>query len=329
MSSSTNDAGDDAGNGKLDLPGPIAFVMGGGASLGAAQVGMLQALSEYAVQPDLIVGTSVGALNGAFLASDPAGGANRLSHIWPTITKEQIFPGSPWKSLRTLRLDKPHLYTNDGLAKFIDAHLPMDDLEDLKIPFAAMATDVDTGAAVALDSGPAKSALLASAAMPGFLPGIERDDRLLYDGGLVAKLPIGQALKMGARTLVLLDCTFPGQPAPRPTNLWQVMEWSISLTQNSQARAALPFVPADVPVIYLPGPPRADFSHLELDHTSELISGAYEPSRRYLKMAVDDPDLMYRHQLPTEVIGMPEQPADDTRNNSTDETTDEPGDKAG
>ena len=250
MSSSTNDAGDDAGNGKLDLPGPIAFVMGGGASLGAAQVGMLQALSEFGVKPDLIVGTSVGALNGAFLASDLAGGANRLSHIWPTITKEQIFPGSPWQSIRSLRIDKTHLYSNDGLAEFIDAHLPADDLEDLEVPFAAMATDVDTGAAVALTSGPAKSALLASAAMPGFLPGVEHEGRLLYDGGLVAKLPIGQALSMGAATLVLLDCTFPGQPAPRPTNLWQVMEWSISLTQNSQAGAALSFVPADGPVSY-------------------------------------------------------------------------------
>ena len=201
--------------------------MGGGASLGAAQVGMLQALSEFGVKPDLIVGTSVGALNGAFLASDLAGGANRLSHIWPTITKEQIFPGSPWQSIRSLRIDKTHLYSNDGLAEFIDAHLPADDLEDLEVPFAAMATDVDTGAAVALTSGPAKSALLASAAMPGFLPGVEHEGRLLYDGGLVAKLPIGQALSMGAATLVLLDCTFPGQPAPRPTNLWQVMELSL------------------------------------------------------------------------------------------------------
>ena len=321
-SGSGSGSGSGNGNGKLDLPGPIAFVMGGGASLGAAQVGMLQALSEYGVKPDMIVGTSVGALNGAFLASDLAGGANRLSHIWPTITREQIFPGSPWKSIRTLRLDKTHLYSNDGLDEFIDAHLPEANLEDLEVPFAAMATDVDTGAAVALESGPAKSALLASAAMPGFLPGIERDGRLLYDGGLVAKLPIGQALKMGAGTLVLLDCTFPGQPAPRPTNLWQVMEWSISLTQNSQASAALPFVPADVPVIYLPGPPRADFSHLELDHTSELISGAYDESRQYLKMAVDDPDLLYRHQLPTEVVGMPEKPADESSDAKSD-TADE------
>ena len=310
------------GNGRLDLPGPIAFVMGGGASLGAAQVGMLQALSEYGVTPDLIVGTSVGALNGAFLASDPAGGANRLSHIWPTITKEQIFPGSPWQSIRTLRLDKTHLYSNEGLAEFIDTHLPVVDIDDLEVPFAAMATDVDTGAAVALDSGSAKSALLASASLPGFLPAVERDDHLLYDGGLVAKLPIGQALSMGASTLVLLDCTFPGQPAPRPTNLWQVMEWAMALTQNSQASAALPFIPSDVPVLYLPGPPRADFSHLELDHTSELISGAYDESRQYLKMAVDDPDLIYRHQLPTEVVGMPDQPDNEPSDTLTD-TTDE------
>lgn len=287
----------------LHLPGPVAFVMGGGASLGATQVGMLQALSEHSISPDLIVGTSVGALNGAFLASDPTGGATRLSHIWPTITKQQIFPGSPWQSLRTLRIDKTHLYSNDGLAQFIDEHLPVDNLEDLVVPFTAMATDVDSGAAVELTTGPAKSALLASAALPGFLPAIERDGRLLYDGGLVAKLPIGQALRMGAKSLVLLDCTFPGQPALRPTNLLQIMEWSVSLTQNSQARAALPFIPADVAVLYLPGPPRARFSSLELDHTTELISGAYSASRGYLRTVQDKPNLLHQHRVPTRPDG--------------------------
>jgi NTE family protein len=288
--------------------------MGGGASLGAAQVGMLQALAEHDITPDLIVGTSVGALNGAFLANDPAGGATRLSHIWPTITKRQIFPGSPWQSLRTLRIDKTHLYSNDGLAEFIDEHLPVDDLEDLVVPFAAMATDVDSGAAVELTTGPAKSALLASAALPGFLPSVERNGRLLYDGGLVAKLPIGHALRMGARSLVLLDCTFPGQPPPRPNNLLQVMEWSISLTQNSQARAALPFIPEGVPVLYLPGPPRARFSRLELDHTTDLIGGAYSASRDFLRSVRSEPQLLYEHRLPS-------RPDDDDDDDDDDDGT--------
>lgn len=282
----------------LDLPGPVAFVLGGGATLGASQVGMLQALAEQRVTPDLIVGTSVGALNGAFLANDPVGGANRLSHIWPTISRDQIFRGSVWRSIRTLRVDKTHLFPNDGLADFIEAHLPVTNIEELVVPFVAMATDVDTGEAVELDSGPVKSALLASAAMPGMLPAVERDGHLLYDGGLVAKLPLGHALSRGAATLVLLDCTFPGQSEPRPDNLLKVLDWSASLTQNSQARAALNFVPEDVPVLYLPGPPRSRFSHLELDHTTELMRGAYEASRAFLESAAEDRSLLYRHLPP-------------------------------
>lgn len=272
--------------------------MGGGGSLGATQVGMLQALSERGVAPDLIVGTSVGALNGAFLAANPANGTKLLAEIWPTITKGQIFPDSPWQSLRMLGSEKTHVFSNDGLARFIDDHLPVSDIDDLEIPFAAVATDVDTGRPVDLDSGPAKSALLASAAMPGAFPPVERDGRLLYDGGLVAKVPMGQALGRGAATLVLLDCAFPGQPPPRPTNLLKVLDWASTLTQNSQAGVSLQFVPSDIAVLYLPGPPRSRFSHLELDHTEELIAGAYTASSAYLDAVESDPDILYRHLPP-------------------------------
>ena len=81
------------------------------------------------------------------------------------------------------------------------------------------------------------------------------------------------------------------------------MEWSVSLTQNSQARAALPFIPADVAVLYLPGPPRARFSSLELDHTTELISGAYSASRGYLRTVQDKPNLLHQHRVPTRPDG--------------------------
>lgn len=282
----------------LELPGPVAFVMGGGGTLGASQVGMLQALSKHDIAPDLIVGTSVGALNGAFLAANPNDGVEQLAEIWPKMTKDQIFPESPWQSLRTLGSEKTHLFSNDGLASFIDDHLHVSDIGDLKVPFTAVATDVDTGQPVTLDSGPVKSALLASAAMPGAFPAVERDGHLLYDGGMVAKVPMGQALARGAATLVLLDCAFPGQPAPRPTNLLKVLDWSSTLTQNSQAGVALQFVPDEIAVLYLPGPPRSRFSHLELDHTDELISGAYSASSGYLEAAEADPDLVYRHEPP-------------------------------
>ncbi len=280
--------------GRIELPHPIAFVFGGGGSLGASQVGMLQALGEHRIDPDLIVGTSVGALNGAFLASDPIGASNRLSHIWPTIEKEQIFPGSAWRSIRTLQSTRTHLYENSALAAFIDEHLPASNIEDLAVPYVAIATDVDTGAPVPLDSGPLPSALLASTAIPGVFPAVERGDRLLYDGGLVANLALRHALTMGAASLVLLDCAFPGQVIPRPDSLFTVLDWSISLMMRRQVDADLPYIAKHLPVLYLPGPDRQALSPLEFDHTVELISGAYEASRQFLGTTHVDGPGMYR-----------------------------------
>lgn len=251
---------------------------------------MLQALAEHRIDPDLVVGTSVGALNGAFLAADPVGGSNRLSHVWPGIDKEQIFPGSAWRSIQTLHSTGTHLYPNTALAAFIDEHLPATNIEDLSVPFVAMATDVDTGRPAPLDSGPLASALLASTAIPGVFPAVERNDRLFYDGGLVANLAIRRALAMGAASLVLLDCAFPGQVIPRPDSLFTVVDWSISLMMRRQVDTDLPQIAQHLPVLYLPGPERQALSPIEFDHTVELIAGAYEASRQFLgTTAVDGP----------------------------------------
>src|ERR1700722_12229576 len=89
-----------------DLPRPLAFVLGGGGSFGAVQVGMLEALSEQLVFPDLVIGTSVGSLNGAVIALNPRGAANHLSHAWARITRNQIFPGGLLGQARTLQRSK-------------------------------------------------------------------------------------------------------------------------------------------------------------------------------------------------------------------------------
>ena len=280
-------------------------MLGGGGSLGASQVGMLQALAEHRIEPDLIIGTSAGALNGAFLAADPVSASNRLSHIWPGIEKEQVFPGSAWTSIRTLRSSGTHIYPNTALAEFIEEHLPTANIEDLEVPFVAMATDIDTGGPVAIDSGPLASALLASTAIPGVFPAVERDGRLLYDGGLVANLAMRQAVRCGAASLVLLDCAFPGQVIPRPDSLFTVLDWSISLMLRRQVDVDLPDIGEELPVLYLPGGERQALSPLEFDHSVELISGAYEASRRFLDdVHVDGPGV-YR---PPPTVALP--PAD-------------------
>ena len=103
----------------MTLPRPVGFVLGGGGSLGAIQVGMLQALAERGITADLAVGTSVGSINGAVVARDPKGAANRLSHSWARMTREQVFPGGLLAQVRTLRQSKTHLFPNTGLAAMI------------------------------------------------------------------------------------------------------------------------------------------------------------------------------------------------------------------
>ncbi len=266
--------------------------MGGGGSLGASQVGMLQALNEHGVTPDLIVGTSAGALNGAFLAADPYGAANRLSHLWPGFSRETFFPGSAWKSVRTLRTSRRYLFPNDGLGEFIDTHLQVSTFDTLEVPFVAMATDVDTRLSVALDSGDLRTALLASTAIPAVFPPVERDGRLLYDGGLVANLPIRQALARNAASLVLLDCNTPGQRDPRPDSLSGVLEWTVRLMLRSQTTADLPYISETMPVLYLPAAPKGTVSPLDFDSSVELMSTAYQASRAFLSnVQVDEPRL--------------------------------------
>src|ERR1700761_193459 len=121
------------------LPAPVGFVLGGGGSLGAIQVGMLRALLEHGVAPDLVVGTSVGSVNGALVACEPAAAAERLATIWSMMTKPTVFPGGPLAQLRTLRKHRNYLFSNDGLAAVLARALgPVTRFDQLALPFGAV-----------------------------------------------------------------------------------------------------------------------------------------------------------------------------------------------
>src|SRR5664279_980294 len=127
------------------LPRPVGFVLGGGGSLGAIQVGMLQALAERDIYPDVVAGTSVGSLNGAVVALDPRAAANRLSHVWPRMTRQVVFPGGLIAQARMLQRTKTHLFPNTGLAAVITDFLgEASTFADLRLPFAAVAMDIAT-----------------------------------------------------------------------------------------------------------------------------------------------------------------------------------------
>ncbi len=266
-----------------DLPAPVGYVLGGGGSLGAVQVGMLQALGERDIAPGIVAGSSVGSLNGAVVASDPKGAANRLSHLWVRLRRGDVFPGGLLAQARTLQRTKTYLFPSTGLAAVITRFLGADiTFADLTLPFAAVAMDSATALPHVLREGPLLPALLASTAIPGIFPPVQLGSLRLYDGGLVANVPMRQALAMGARSLVVLDCSFPGHMPDPPGTIAEVLLYTAMVTMRSQAVLEAPLVAAEVPVIYLPGPEPQPVSPLDFQHTSMLIEGAYEAARSFL-----------------------------------------------
>lgn len=269
--------------GVADLPRPVGYVLGGGGSLGAVQVGMLQALGERDIVPGIVAGTSVGSLNGAVVALDPKGAANRLSHLWARLTRGDVFPGGLLAQARTLQRTKTHLFPSTGLAAVINQFLGADlTFADLTMPFAAVAMDIATARPHVLCEGPLLPALLASAAIPGIFPPVQLGSLQLYDGGLVSNVPMRQALAMGARSLVILDCSFPGRMPDPPGTIAEVLLYTAMVTMRSQAVLEAPLVAADVPVVYLPGPEPHPVSPLDFRQTGLLIEGAYEAARSFL-----------------------------------------------
>lgn len=258
---------------------------------------MLQALSEHDVIPGLVAGTSVGSLNGAVLALDPKGAANRLSHTWARVTSHDVFPGNILVQAGTLRHRKTHLFPNAGLsAMIVDFLGSTTTFADLALPFAAVAMDIATARPYPIQEGPLLPALLASAAIPGVFPSVERDGHHLYDGGLVANVPIRQAVAMGARSVIVLDCNFPGQMPYIPSSLAEALMYSMMVMKRAQSVADTASAARELPVVYLPGPAAQPVSPLDFGHTRTLIEASYEAARPFLAdLDVTGPGLYGSH----------------------------------
>ena len=198
-----------------------AFVLAGGGSLGAVEVGMLEALVEAGVRADLVVGASAGALNGAFFAGRPdATGVRALRAIWQGLRARDVFPFSPLGSLLGVFAVRDHIVDPGPLRRLLEKHLRIHALEDAVLPLHVVATDVLTGSQVVLSRGPAIPAVLASAAIPGVFPPVHIGDAHLFDGGIASNTPIAAALELGAERIIVLPTGFSCQmKRPPPSAL--------------------------------------------------------------------------------------------------------------
>ena len=182
-----------------------AFVLGGGGLLGACEVGMLRALADAGITPDLVVGTSVGAINGAFVAADPAGSAARLTELWGSEAVEEAFSENIWGRAVRLARSGTHLHAIEPLQQMLGKMLPAADFTDLALPFQCVAASIEQASARWFSSGPLVPAILASCAVPGLLPPVPIGDEHCFDGGLVDSIPVGRAVTLGATTVYVLQ----------------------------------------------------------------------------------------------------------------------------
>ncbi len=192
-------------------------MLSGGASLGAIHVGMLLALADEGITPDLIVGTSVGAVNGGWIASRPdAAGIRGLADLWLSLSRKDIFPAHPIAGLMGMLGRRTHLVPNTGLRRLLADKLEFARLEDAPIPLHVVATDVISGTDVLLSSGNAVDAIAASAAIPGIFPPVNIAGRDLVDGGVVNNTPVSHAVALGADRVWVLptgySCDLPASP---------------------------------------------------------------------------------------------------------------------
>jgi NTE family protein len=185
-------------------PAKTAFVFAGGGSFGAVQVGMMLSLARNGIGADMVVGSSVGALNGAFYAGDPTpGGVERLAEIWRGLQRNDVFPLT-WKTLLGFIWRRDFLIPHDGIRKLVDDHIPYRNLEDAKLPVHIVTTDIITGDSVVFSDGSAAEAIVASTAIPGAFSPVHYKDHFLADGALSSNTPVRIAVKSGARRLIIM-----------------------------------------------------------------------------------------------------------------------------
>ena len=262
----------------------VAFVLSGGASLGAIQVGMLRALVDHDIRPDLIVGTSVGAVNGAFLACRDyiPETVDELAELWLGIRRSHVFPIEPVTGLLGFLGARKNFVPGGALRRLISRHTDCELLEDLPTPLHVIACDVLNGQEVRLSEGPLVDAVLASAAIPGVLPPVDWGGRLLIDGGVMNNTPITHALELGAERIYVLPTGGPCALTEAPRGaLGLIVQATSLMVAHRFADEAITYAGrADLTI--LPPPCPIDVQPVDFGHAEELMTRAEADVRAFL-----------------------------------------------
>jgi NTE family protein len=265
-----------------------AFVLSGGGSLGAIQVGMLKALYEREIAPDLIVGTSVGAINGAYIASRPATleTVDELGQIWRGLRRSKVFPVHPLTGLLGFLGHRRNLVPNRGLRRLVRRHLGFARLEDAPTPLHVIATDVFSGKERRLSSGEAIDAVLASAALPAVFPPVPWESTELFDGGVSNNTPISDAIELGAERIYVLPTGNACDLEKAPRGALAMLLHALTLLVMRRLIMEIDLLKDEAELIVLPPPCPLRVSPADFGRAAELIERGYEDCLPYLDTVV-------------------------------------------
>jgi|SRR5581483_2919649 len=269
-----------------------AFVLSGGGSLGAVQVGMMQALAERRIEPDLLVGASAGSLNAVFVAQHGFDTATleRLASVWRSLRRRDVFPFSPLRYAEALIGRSPSLCAPDQLRHLVGQHVTSRRLEDARIPVRVVATDVLSGTEVCLSSGDVVDAVMASAAIPAVFPPVSIDGALLFDGGVADNTPISQAVENGADRVVVVPAGVACALAEPPRTALAIALHALTLLIEGRLALDVAAYADRAELIVLPPLCPLSVASTDFSHAAELIDRARVATGAWL-----DGD---RHKLP-------------------------------
>lgn len=265
-----------------------AFVLGGGGLLGAVEVGMLRALLERGITPDLVLGTSIGALNGLVVAADPTPHAvTRLRELWREVAEgDAVYGDGALRQVRRAVRTGTHLHSPDGLRERLVAEFGEVDFADLAVEFRCVAACIERSAEHWFATGPVVPAVLASAAVPGLLPPAEVDGEHFLDGGIVNSVPLGKAVALGATRVFVLQVGRLDRPLSVPRRPWEVARVSFEIARRHRFVRELAELPDHVQAHVLPagGSARDDspLAYRDAGLVASRVETAYDLAVAYL-----------------------------------------------
>lgn len=275
-------------------PYEVAFVLGGGGVLGAHEVGMLRALAESVIEPDVILGTSIGAINGAMFAADPTvEGVRRLGRLWRDPAVAGVSAGSLLRRVTTLARTGTHLQSLEEVRQRLADAFPVERVEELAVPFQCVAASIERAAEHWFADGLLTDVVLASCAVPGILPPVAIGDEHFIDGGIVNSIPVARAVALGAKTIYVLQVGRLERPLQPPRWPWEVGLVAFEVARRHRFASDLVSLPDGVRLHVLPTGGSAAPAYNDLSGqlrvmrmargVQQQIDSSYEASLRYLQ----------------------------------------------